>query len=25
MRGHVEFGWEEKHSGVEHKGTPRLV
>src|ERR1039457_1488709 len=25
MRGHVEFGWDEKHSGVEHKGTPRLV
>jgi uncharacterized cupredoxin-like copper-binding protein len=25
MRGHVEFGWDEKHSGVEHKGTPRLA
>ena len=25
MRGHVEFGWDEKHSAVELKGTSRSV
>jgi len=25
MRGHVEFGWDEKHAAVELKGTPRSV
>jgi len=25
MRGHVEFGWEDKHGAVEFKGTPRSV
>lgn len=25
MRGHVEFGWDEKHAAVEFKGTPRSV
>lgn len=25
MRGHVEFGWEEKHASLELKGTPRSV
>jgi cytoskeletal protein CcmA (bactofilin family) len=25
MRGHVEFGWEDKHAAVELKGTPRSV
>jgi cytoskeletal protein CcmA (bactofilin family) len=25
MRGHVEFGWDEKHVAVELKGTPRSV
>jgi len=25
MRGHVEFGWEDKHGAVELKGTPRSV
>ena len=25
MRGHVEFGWDEKHPAVELKGTSRSV
>jgi cytoskeletal protein CcmA (bactofilin family) len=25
MRGHVEFGWDEKHAAVEFMGTPRSV
>jgi cytoskeletal protein CcmA (bactofilin family) len=25
MRGHVEFGWDDKHTAVELKGTPRSV
>ena len=25
MRGHVEFGWDDKHSAVELKGTSRSV
>jgi cytoskeletal protein CcmA (bactofilin family) len=25
MRGHVEFGWEDKHTALELKGTPRSI
>jgi len=25
MRGHVEFGWDDKHAALELKGTPRSV
>jgi cytoskeletal protein CcmA (bactofilin family) len=25
MRGHVEFGWEDKHTSLELKGTPRSI
>ncbi|HXN11272.1 MAG TPA: polymer-forming cytoskeletal protein [Steroidobacteraceae bacterium] len=25
MRGHVEFGWDDKHAAVEFKGTPRSL